>query len=90
MATWIKTDGKRVQVQPANARKGFTLEELYRYTNGGPIEIVAIAGPSKLIMVVNEEGKLTPLPYNHEATMELGTRDFIHGDVLICKDKEVK
>lgn len=95
MATWIKADGTKVKVEPANKKRGFTLEEMYRYTNGGPIEIVPVGHPlhaeNGTIIVLNEEGKLTGLPYNAEASrLYDNPHDVIVGDVLVCKDSEVK
>ena len=45
-------------------------------------------------MVINEEGKLENLSLNEQATAiyqkQVYEEDFIVGDVLICKDKEVR
>lgn len=46
------------------------------------------------IMVINEEGKLENLPLNEQATAiyqkQVCEGDFIVGDVLICKNEEVR
>lgn len=92
MAQIIKTDGTRIEVSPKNG-KDFSLEELQEIV-GGYIEIVEC---EKNIMVINEEGKLMNLPFNHIATLEwyracpwMCCADIIVGDVLLCKSNEVK
>ena len=77
---WIHADGKIVSVKPKNG-KHFSLEELYEYTNGGPIEIVKTRDGR--LMILNEEGVLTGLPINYKATVLYG-RNKIVGDVLVC------
>jgi hypothetical protein len=89
MALWIKPDGTKTEVKPENG-SDFNLQEMYRYTNGGPIEIVRACDGQSLI-VLNEEGKLKDLPYNNIATMLYGNPyDAIVGDVLLCDTEEVK
>jgi hypothetical protein len=89
MAKSIKVDGTITEVVPENG-SDFKLEELYRYTDGGPIEIVR-AADGKSIIVLNEEGKIKGLPYNNIATMLYGNpNDFIVGSVLLCADDEVQ
>ena len=80
---WIHADGKVISVKPKDG-KHFSLEELYEFTNGGPIEIVGTRDGR--LMILNEEGRLTGLPLNKKAT-ELYGRNVIVGDVLVC-DKD--
>ena len=42
------------------------------------------------LMVVNEEGKLLGLPYNAAATRIHKYCDDIVGDVLVCREGEVR
>ena len=98
MATWIKADGTREAVLPANPKgkkkPKFALEELQRYV-GGYIEMVRLG--RRGIMWVNEEGKLMGLPYNAAATEIVGSVSYqllagtgvIVGDVLITEAGEV-
>lgn len=58
MAMYIPADGSQpinAQVMPENGRC-FSLHELYRYTNGGPIELLHLSNGR--VMVCNEEAKL--------------------------------
>lgn len=86
-----KTDG---DVQNSSPRNGtdYQLDELQEIV-GGYIEVVYLADGR--IMVLNEEGKLRGLAYNQRATAlfrkQTGiTDDFIAGDVLICKEEQLK
>ena len=82
-----KTGGTTEIVTPAN-NKHFTLQELQRYV-GGYIEVVYLS--KKLIMVLNEEGKLNKLPINERATTIYlkanKNDDVIVGDVLVMESK---
>jgi hypothetical protein len=91
MAQWIKADGTMQEVKPQNGTD-FKLQELYEYTNGGPIEVVhPVGGPYDRMCVLNEEGKLRDLPVNQLATIFYNhPDDVIVGDVLICDDGEVQ
>lgn len=92
MAKWIKTNGETVEVQPENGRD-FSLAELYRYTNGGPIEIVRPDSNRDMdhFIVTNEEGKITGLPPNILATLIYNNPfDSIVGDILLCDAEEVQ
>lgn len=64
MAKLIKTNGEIIKVIPKD-KKAFSYNELKDYV-GGRIEIVPL--PSGKKIVVNEEGKLTGLEVNKEAT----------------------
>lgn len=90
MAKIYKTDGTILDVEPKN-KKFFKLEELQKIV-GGYIEIVELNNGE--IIVLNENGKVDNLPYNDEATKiykeNINTSDFIVGDILICKAREVK
>lgn len=70
------------------------MEELQAIV-GGLIELIYL--PNNELMVINEEGKIDGLPYNENATKlcsivfrEAGCFDFIVGDVLICKEEQMK
>jgi hypothetical protein len=93
MATLYKSDGTRTEVQPANGRKGFQLDELYKLLGCDTIEIVRI--DAKRIMVIDEEGKYRkPIVYNREASRIMHgiiqPGDFIVGHALVCLSREVK
>lgn len=84
----IKTDGTSTDFMPANGSK-FTLEELQQAV-GGYIEIVHISNSQ--IAVLNEEGKLNNLPYNHIASLVFamaGIKDVALGDVVVCENNMV-
>lgn len=92
MATLIKTDGTRENIQPKNGRC-FELEELQKYV-GGFVEYVGIS--EEETMVINEEGKLIGLEIN-DAANEIAEKnfaiffwDYIVGDVVICKKSELQ
>lgn len=90
MAKIYKANGKVLDIEPKNGRD-FQLEELQAIV-GGLIQIIEINDTE--IMVINEEGKLENLPLNEQATAiyqkQVYEGDVIVGDVLICKDKEVR
>ena len=91
MATLIKADGTRREIQPKNGTD-FKLEELQAYVDGY-IEIVNLRNGE--LLVINEEGKYrydtnnaaTDLAHEHHA---LFPGDYINGDVVLCKDEEVR
>lgn len=90
MATIIKTDGTKVEVQPKDKRGYFSLEELQDAV-GGYIELAYLKGGKT--MVINEEGKILGLKINVEATKlysEVDSNDYIAGDVLVCMNKEIR
>lgn len=86
----IKPDGS-VEPYPPKG-KTYTLEELQKAV-GGYIEILHPPDP-KLLMVVNEEGKLKGLPNNDEATRLMGENllpgDYIVGNALVCWNKDIE
>lgn len=92
MATLIKIDGTRENIQPKNGRC-FELKELQKYV-GGLVEYVGIS--EEETMVINEEGKLIGLEIN-DAANEIAEKnsaiffwDYIVGDVVICKKSELQ
>lgn len=93
MATIIKTDGTRMEVQPENGTD-FQLDELQKIV-GGYIEIIS-NWEGDTIMVINEEGKCDGLPFNLVATevavaqRMISVYDVIVGDALVCKSNEVR
>jgi hypothetical protein len=80
---------KTVEVKPKSG-KTFSLSELQDFVEGY-IEIIDLRNGK--IMVVNEEGKLKDLPFNHAATKiyakVYSNRDIIVGNALVCKSDEV-
>lgn len=83
MATIYTVSNKAVEVEPQNGYN-FSLEELQNIV-GGYIEIVRL--PNDQIMVVNEEGHLLGLDFNHRATII--SHQLIIGDVLVCHSNQV-
>ena len=79
-----------VEVKPKSG-KTFSLSELQDFVEGY-IEIVNLRDGK--IMVVNEEGKLKNLPFNHAATKIYAEthfdREVIVGNALVCKSTEIK
>ena len=92
MAKWIKTSGEVIEVYPKNDGEVFSLEELKEFV-GGYIECVFLN--DNQVLVLNEDGKLINLPYNHIATEVYNialqpNRDVIVGDTLLCEiNKEI-
>ncbi len=92
MATLYHPDGTAVEIQPADPRSGFTLEEMQALV-GGYIHIVT-SSDGRHAVVVNEEGKLIGLPYNRRATQlaltltDLAPSDSIVGSMLVCSPLE--
>lgn len=83
-ATIIRADGTTA---PLIADKEmFSLDTLQGVV-GGLIEIVRLIDPEN-IMVVNEEGLLLALPYNHTASVI--AHRMIVGDVLVCNSKMIE
>lgn len=95
MAKIIKADGAIIDVEPKNG-KDFSLKELQSIV-GGYIDIVYLKSGN--ILVVNDEGAINGMPLNKKATLlyneslkEQGYNEpqYIFGNVLVCKSKEVK
>lgn len=87
----IKTDGTVVETEPKNGTD-YSLEELQGIVDG---YIECIGSPDrKRVMVLNEEGKLNALPYNHLATEIFNKwgfpNDYIVGDVLVADSDKIK
>ncbi len=92
MATLIKADGTKKEIQPQNGTD-FSLEELQKYVDGY-IQVIALRNQEDEILVINEDGK-ERYPTNKAAT-ELALKhraifpwDWIDGDVVLCKNSEV-
>ena len=94
MAQIIKTDCNVIYVQPKNGTD-FQLDEL-REIVGGYIEIIRLYNDEDEIMVINEEGKLIGCELNSKATQlakkhkAIHESDYVCGDVLVCKNNQVK
>lgn len=93
MATLIKADGTKKTIQPQNGTD-FSLEELQNYVDGY-IQVVCLSNQEDEILVLNEDGK-DRYPTNKTAT-ELALKhraifpwDWIDGDVVLCKNSEVR
>lgn len=91
MATLIKSDGTKQEILPKNG-VDFQLKELQQYVDGY-IDIVNLHNGE--ILVINDNGK-DVYPVNVEATeicqkhQAIFWWDYICGDVVLCKDEEVK
>lgn len=73
------------------SKKNATLKEMQEVV-GGYIEFVYLL-KDNLVMVVNEEGKITGLPFNAKATQlvkECNINDIIVGDVLVINQSLIK
>lgn len=90
MGKIYKADGMITTVEPKNGTD-YSLEELQGIV-GGYIEVLPLNDDE--IMVLNEEGKILGLDLNDNATELISEAgmwdDFIVGDVLVCKNDEVK
>ena len=92
VAKWIKANGETCKVKPENGIS-FSLEELYRYANGGPIEVVCpcIDGKHDKMIIMKEKGKFIGLPINWVATsLSNNINSFIVGDVLFCDEGDIQ
>lgn len=94
MATLIKADGSQATIQPQNGTD-FSLEELQKYVDGY-IQVIQLHNQEDEILVLNEDGKYQQRPLNMAAT-ELALFnhaifrwDCIVGDVVLCKNEEVR
>ena len=91
MAELYRASGEIETVTPKKGERcAFTLPELQALV-GGYIEMVYLT--NRKILVCNEDGKLTGLPYNPNATVYVrsnGLADIIVGDVLIVNRREVR
>ena len=91
MATMMKTDGSRMEVNPSDGKMFFSLEEAQKMV-GGYVQVVPLGDGN--ILVVNEDGKPMGLPVNREATSimhrhyPMAVNDCIVGDVLMCMNNE--
>jgi hypothetical protein len=90
---FIKADGSMVAVKPQNAKKGYSLNDLYTMLNCSMVEVVYPRNPPKeikdAIMICDEEALIgEPKPYNHAASVIAGFS--IVGDVLLCASKNFK
>ena len=91
MATLIKTDGSKLEIQPQNGLD-FQLDELQKFVDGY-IEIINLHNGD--ILVINDNGKdvldsnetATEIAHKHNAILGW---DYICGDVGMCKDEEVQ
>jgi hypothetical protein len=90
MAYIIKTTGEVFETQPKNGTD-FSLEELQKIV-GGYIEVVSLHDGR--LIVCDEQGKCKGKDRNHKATemfrLTLLTTDFLVGDVLVCRENEIK
>lgn len=89
MAILYKQNGEVIKdIEPKNGKR-FTLEELYKLLDCDTVERVFIDG-TKVIMIVDENGKLKQRPVNEPGTMIYHRRermnpwDWIAGDALVC------
>ena len=78
---WIKANGTIEEVLISEDNR---LDQLQKAV-GGYIELVYLQGNK--IMVVNEEGLIERLPYNHKAS-KLAGKDIV-GDVIVCNVNEI-
>ena len=83
MAKIYTTNNQVRDVEPRNGLN-FELDELQNIV-GGHIELVYLHDNE--IMVVNEEGHLLNLDFNHHATRL--SQCMIVGDVLVCRSDQV-
>lgn len=87
----ITVGGEVREIKPKNG-SDFQLDELKEYIGGGWIQIVPLSD-DRLIMVMDEEGKLKNMPMNSVATdlfHEWGIiDDVIVGDVVVCHKDQV-
>ncbi len=91
MSTHLKADGQMIPVAPNNG-KAFDLDELQQMV-GGYIEVIGL--PDGKSLVINEEGKLTGLPMNVNATRVFEAvfgagSDVIVGDAVLVEKGQIE
>lgn len=88
----IRTDGTIESYLPKNG-KDFKLEELKKAIGGGYIEMIQ-EPERRVLMVIDDEGKLKGFPLNPIATAVweswYGPTDVIVGDALLCRVEQVE
>ena len=91
----IRSNGEMDRIFPRDGEH-FQLEELREAISGGYIEMHAVFTPAglKMLMFIDEEGKLKNLPENPLATAlfqhTYGPLDYIAGDALLCREDQVE
>ena len=88
----IKTTGEILPCNPASARKGWTLEELYTHLSCDTVEVVyprnpVILGLKEPIIICDENG-LGAKEFNPTASMLAGYS--LVGDVILTESKSFK
>ena len=90
MAYIIKTTGEVIEAKPKNGTD-FQLDELQAIV-GGYIEAVSLHDGR--LIVCDEQGKCKGKERNHTATdifqANVPTKDFLVGDVLVCREEQIK
>lgn len=90
MAYIIKTTGEAIETQPKNGTD-FSLEELQTIV-GGYIEVISLHDGR--LIVCDEQGKCKGKDRNHTATdifhSVFRNNDFMVGDVLVCREDQIK
>jgi hypothetical protein len=87
-STLIFTNGGATPAAPKNARKGYTLDELYMLIGCEMVKVVPVRSMPGMILVVDEEGMLSDKAPNFTASMLAGCS--IVGDALLCPDSAIK
>lgn len=92
MAKLIRTDGRVENIEPADASKGFTLEECYKHIGCNMIEAFDVGNGE--IFIVDENGWLNHSAINEKAS-NLASKRYrgivkIVGNVIYCKSEELK
>lgn len=96
MATLLKPNGLKVEVEPANAKRGFQLSELKEVlfendescgTGRKWIEIVHL--PNGMRLVVDEEGWLRETQYPNLRASRIAGQP-IEGPALLCTRQELQ
>lgn len=87
MASLITVNMDLKHIKPKNG-KYFTNEELYKLIGCSLIEIIHIGEGTNTIMVVDEEGAINGSVLNKRVSSVYGHPIF--GNVVVCKDSEVR
>lgn len=89
MAIILRGNGTAKFIRPANG-VSFVLEEMQKAV-GGFVEIIRCKDP-RFILVAHEESKFGKHEHNYNASKlaKLFPGDYVAGDVIFCKDAEVK
>lgn len=91
MSKLLWTNGSRTTVAPKDAKKGWTLEELYKLLDCTMVEVVRVGKVEGIphILIVDEEGMMKANAQMNVTAFEYAKRPIV-GKALLCPTSEFK